>query len=125
MGNWLLPGIWITVQLTVTARSGRRRRLRRRHRPHLRLWIVRFLAGLLHRGLPRHLGAGADVLAVLRAAAGFGWQLVPMWAGVLALGLTYGAYGSEIVRGALDAVDPGAARGGDRAQLHALRSGCG
>ena len=36
----------------------------------------------------------------------FGWQLVPMWAGTLALGLTYGAYGSEIVRGALNAVDP-------------------
>ena len=36
----------------------------------------------------------------------FGWQLVPMWAGTLALGLTYGAYGTEIVRGALNAVEP-------------------
>ena len=42
----------------------------------------------------------------------FGWQLVPMWAGTLALGLTYGAYGSEIVRGALNAVDPAQKEGG-------------
>jgi polar amino acid transport system permease protein len=34
----------------------------------------------------------------------FDWQLVPMWAAVLSLSLTYGAYGSEIVRGALQAV---------------------
>ncbi len=37
---------------------------------------------------------------------GFEFQLVPMWAAVLALGVTYGAYGSEIVRGALAAVAP-------------------
>ncbi|KOV94418.1 ectoine/hydroxyectoine ABC transporter permease subunit EhuC [Streptomyces sp. NRRL B-3648] len=42
----------------------------------------------------------------------FGWQLVPMWAGTLALGLTYGAYGAEIVRGALAAVDPAQREGG-------------
>ncbi|MGW0512196.1 ectoine/hydroxyectoine ABC transporter permease subunit EhuC [Streptomyces olivaceoviridis] len=42
----------------------------------------------------------------------FGWQLVPMWAGTLALGLTYGAYGAEIVRGALSAVDPAQREGG-------------
>jgi polar amino acid transport system permease protein len=35
-----------------------------------------------------------------------------MWAGTLALGLTYGAYGSEIVRGALNAVDPAQREGG-------------
>jgi polar amino acid transport system permease protein len=42
----------------------------------------------------------------------FGWQLVPLWAGTLALGLTYGAYGVEIVRGALEAVDPAQREGG-------------
>jgi polar amino acid transport system permease protein len=42
----------------------------------------------------------------------FGWQLVPMWAAVLALGLTYGAYGAEIVRGALNSVDPAQREGG-------------
>ena len=35
-----------------------------------------------------------------------------MWAGTLALGLTYGAYGSEIVRGALNAVAPAQREGG-------------
>ena len=44
----------------------------------------------------------------------FGWQLVPMWAAVLALGLTYGAYGSEIVRGALAAVAPAQRRPASR-----------
>jgi polar amino acid transport system permease protein len=42
----------------------------------------------------------------------FGWQLVPLWAGTLALGLTYGAYGAEIVRGGLLAVDPAQNEGG-------------
>ncbi|MEU8352379.1 ABC transporter permease subunit, partial [Streptomyces sp. NPDC048845] len=36
----------------------------------------------------------------------FGWQLLPLWAAVLALGLSYGAYGSEVVRGAVAAVSP-------------------
>ena len=37
----------------------------------------------------------------------FGWQLSRRWSRAsLALGLTYGAYGSEIVRGALAAVAP-------------------
>jgi polar amino acid transport system permease protein len=30
-----------------------------------------------------------------------GWQLTPLFAGVLALGLSYGAYGAEVVRGAI------------------------
>jgi polar amino acid transport system permease protein len=33
-----------------------------------------------------------------------GFQLVPLWAGVLVLGLNHGAYGAEIVRGAVNAV---------------------
>ncbi|MBM7369124.1 ectoine/hydroxyectoine ABC transporter permease subunit EhuC [Gordonia hydrophobica] len=37
----------------------------------------------------------------------FGYQLDPMLCGVLALGLNYGAYGAEVVRGALDAVPAG------------------
>ncbi|SFD33664.1 ectoine/hydroxyectoine ABC transporter permease subunit EhuC [Streptomyces aidingensis] len=103
--NWMLPGIWITIQVTLysaaialavsftigTARTSR-------------LWIVRFLSGIY---FELFRGASALVLMfwlffALPIAAG--WQLVPMWAGVLALGLTYGAYGSEIVRGALAAV---------------------
>ena len=37
----------------------------------------------------------------------FGWQLFPLWAGILALGLNMGAYGSEVVRGAIRAVPRG------------------
>ena len=53
----------------------------------------------------------------------FGWQLVPMWAAVLALGLSYGAYGSEIVRGALAAVRTGPAE--RRGSRSASRPGSG
>lgn len=33
-----------------------------------------------------------------------GLSLVPLWAGIIALGLNVGAYGAEVVRGAIDAV---------------------
>lgn len=36
-----------------------------------------------------------------------GWQLFPIWAGIIALGLNMGAYGSEVVRGAIRAVPQG------------------
>ncbi|MDJ1133289.1 ectoine/hydroxyectoine ABC transporter permease subunit EhuC [Streptomyces iconiensis] len=108
-GLWelLLQGLWVTVQLTVysaalgafvafvvgVARTNR-------------LWIVRFVSGLY---MEIFRGTSALVLMfwmffVLPVA--FGWQLVPLWAAVLALGLSYGAYGSEIVRGAIAAVAP-------------------
>ncbi|MFD9031667.1 ectoine/hydroxyectoine ABC transporter permease subunit EhuC [Streptomyces sp. NPDC059567] len=103
--NWVLPGIWITLQLlfasaalaavvafTVgTARTHRSR-------------AVRFLAGFYTEVFR---GTSALILMfwlffVLPPLVG--WQLVPMWAAILALGLSYGAYGAEIVRGALNAV---------------------
>ncbi|MGW7254985.1 ectoine/hydroxyectoine ABC transporter permease subunit EhuC [Streptomyces sp. NPDC054834] len=114
-GLWklVLEGVWTTVQLLVfsallaTAVSfvvG----VARTHR----LWIVRFLAGFyteVFRGTSA-LVMIFWVFFVLPIA--FGWQLVPLWAGTLALGLTYGAYGAEIVRGALQAVDPAQREGG-------------
>ncbi|MFI5608974.1 ectoine/hydroxyectoine ABC transporter permease subunit EhuC [Amycolatopsis sp. NPDC051903] len=33
-----------------------------------------------------------------------GFQIIPLWAGVLVLGLNFGAYGAEIVRGAVQSV---------------------
>ena len=103
--NWILPGLWITVQITAgsallalvmsfvfgTLRTSR-------------FWIVRFLAGIYF-----EVFRGASALVVLFWFAFafplmFSYQLVPMWAGIVALGLTYGAYGSEIVRGALASV---------------------
>jgi polar amino acid transport system permease protein len=114
-GLWelVLKGVWTTVQLLVLsallatgvsfavgiARTHRR-------------WIVRFLAGFyteVFRGTSALIMI-FWVFFVLPLA--FGWQLVPLWAGTLALGLTYGAYGAEIVRGALNAVDPAQREGG-------------
>jgi polar amino acid transport system permease protein len=114
-GLWelVLRGVWTTIQLlvysallatVVSFAVG----MARTHR----LWIVRFVAGFyteVFRGTSA-LVMIFWVFFVLPPA--FGWQLVPMWAGTLALGLTYGAYGSEIVRGALNAVDPAQREGG-------------
>ena len=33
-----------------------------------------------------------------------GFQIVPLWAGIIVLGLNHGAYGAEIVRGAINSV---------------------
>ncbi|MFD9000535.1 ectoine/hydroxyectoine ABC transporter permease subunit EhuC [Streptomyces sp. NPDC059582] len=114
-GLWelVLKGIGTTLQLLVygallAAAVSFAVGIARTHR----LWIVRFLAGLyteVFRGTSA-LVMIFWVFFVLPVA--FGWQLVPMWAGTLALGLTYGAYGSEIVRGALNAVDPAQREGG-------------
>ncbi|GAB2899503.1 ectoine/hydroxyectoine ABC transporter permease subunit EhuC [Streptomyces mayteni] len=103
--NYFLPGIWITIQVTVFSAAlgvvvafliGTLRTSR--------LWIVRFLAGCyfeIFRGMSALILMFWLVFALPLL---LGWQLVPMWAGVLALGLTYGAYGAEVVRGALAAV---------------------
>ncbi|MER6137197.1 ectoine/hydroxyectoine ABC transporter permease subunit EhuC [Streptomyces sp. NPDC001815] len=114
-GLWelVLKGIWVTVQLLVfsallAAAVSFVVGIARTHR----LWIVRFLAGFyteVFRGTSALIMI-FWVFFVLPPA--FGWQLVPMWAGTLALGLTYGAYGSEIVRGALNSVDPAQREGG-------------
>ncbi|GAA4295060.1 ectoine/hydroxyectoine ABC transporter permease subunit EhuC [Streptomyces venetus] len=114
-GLWelVLKGIWVTIQLLVcsalmAAAVSFVVGVARTHR----LWIVRFLAGFyteVFRGTSA-LVMIFWVFFVLPPA--FGWQLVPLWAGTLALGLTYGAYGSEIVRGALSAVDPAQKEGG-------------
>jgi polar amino acid transport system permease protein len=105
--HWVLPGIWVTIQLTVYSAAlatvvafgvG----MARTHR----LKTVRFLAGFYTEVFR---GTSALILMfwiffVLPQLAG--WSLVPMWAAVLALGLSYGAYGAEVVRGALGAVAP-------------------
>ncbi|MFJ9715007.1 ectoine/hydroxyectoine ABC transporter permease subunit EhuC [Streptomyces sp. NPDC101213] len=103
---WFLPGIWVTVQVTVYAAAlgavisfgiGLAR--------GSRYWIVRFLAGTYFEVF-RGMSALVLMFWMFFALPLFGWQLVPLWAGVSALGLTYGAYGSEIVRGSLAAVAP-------------------
>lgn len=64
---------------------------------------VRFLAGCyieVFRGLPVLVLAFWFVFAL----PALGWQLAPLWAGMLALGLNMGAYAAEVVRGAIQAV---------------------
>ncbi|MBW8739306.1 MAG: ectoine/hydroxyectoine ABC transporter permease subunit EhuC [Streptomyces turgidiscabies] len=114
-GLWeiVLRGVWVTVQLLffsamlgalVAFVVGIARTHRRRS--------VRFLAGCY-----TEVFRGTSALVMIFwvyfvLPPAFGWQLVPMWAGTLALGLTYGAYGTEIVRGALNAVEPAQWEGG-------------
>ncbi|MEU5536206.1 ectoine/hydroxyectoine ABC transporter permease subunit EhuC [Streptomyces sp. NPDC020362] len=114
-GLWelVLKGVWTTVQLLVSgallaAAVSFVVGIARTHR----LWVVRFVAGFY-----TEVFRGTSALVMIFwvyfvVPVAFGWQLVPMWAGALALGLTYGAYGSEIVRGALNAVDPAQKEGG-------------
>ncbi|MEG8277663.1 ectoine/hydroxyectoine ABC transporter permease subunit EhuC [Streptomyces sp. AHA2] len=114
-GLWelVLKGVWVTIQLLVlstllAAAVSFVVGIARTHR----LWIVRFLAGFY-----TEVFRGTSALIMIFwvffvLPITFGWQLVPLWAATLALGLTYGAYGSEIVRGALNAVDPAQREGG-------------
>ncbi|MCQ4042405.1 ectoine/hydroxyectoine ABC transporter permease subunit EhuC [Streptantibioticus rubrisoli] len=105
-GLWelLFKGLWVTVQLTVfsaalagvIAFAAGLARLSR-------FWIVRFVAGAY---VEFFRGTSALVLMfwLFFALPLLGWQLAALWAGTLALGLSYGAYGSEVVRGAIRAV---------------------
>ncbi|MEU7564912.1 ectoine/hydroxyectoine ABC transporter permease subunit EhuC [Streptomyces fradiae] len=103
--NWVLPGIWVTVQLLVYSAAlaavvafgvG----MARTHRSRL----VRFAATAY-----TEVFRGVSALVLMFwlffvVPPLLGWQLVPIWAAVLALGLSYGAYGAEVVRGGLAAV---------------------
>ncbi|MER6626978.1 ectoine/hydroxyectoine ABC transporter permease subunit EhuC [Streptomyces sp. NPDC000987] len=114
-GLWelVLEGVWTTIQLLVlsallAAAVSFAVGIARTHRR----WAVRFLAGCW-----TEVFRGTSALVMIFwvffvVPPVLGWQLVPMWAGTLALGLTYGAYGAEIVRGALKAVDPAQREGG-------------
>lgn len=106
--HWFLPGILITLELTVCGAAlaaviafiagvGRSAR-----HP-----LVRFAAGLY---VEVFRGTSALVLMFwlfFVVPLAFHVQLLPMWAAVLALGLSYGAYGAEVVRGAIAAVPAG------------------
>jgi polar amino acid transport system permease protein len=106
--HWLAPGIWITVQLTVCAALlaaaiafpvGIARASRS--------WWARVPAAIY---VEVFRGTSALVLMFwlfFVVPLAFHIQLLPMWAAVLALGLSYGAYGAEVVRGALASVPPG------------------
>ncbi|WP_031076219.1 ectoine/hydroxyectoine ABC transporter permease subunit EhuC [Streptomyces sp. NRRL S-118] len=105
--NWVLPGIWTTLVLLVCsavlgALVAFTVGLARTHRS----MFVRFVAGAY-----TEIFRGMSALVLMFwlffvVPPLLGWQLVPIWAAVLALGLSYGAYGAEIVRGAVNAVPP-------------------
>ncbi|MFC4109378.1 ectoine/hydroxyectoine ABC transporter permease subunit EhuC [Micromonospora zhanjiangensis] len=100
----LLGGVWITVLVTVLGAAG--------------ALVVSFAFGLLSlsRGRPQRFVArlfieffrGSSLLVQLWwlffVMPTFGWTLEPLAAGVLAFSLNYGAYGAEVVRGAVNAV---------------------
>jgi polar amino acid transport system permease protein len=105
--GWFLPGVWITIQVTLCSAAlaaaiafviGIARTSR--------FWTVRFLSGCY---FEIFRGTSALILMLIMAFSVplmLGWQFVPMASGILALGMTYGAYGSEIVRGSLRSVPP-------------------
>lgn len=104
--TWFLPGVWVTIQVTVySAALGAAIAFGIGVARTSRFRIVRFLAGVYFEVF-RGMSALVLMIWMFFALPLFGWQLVPMWAGVSALGLIYGAYGSEIVRGSLAAVAP-------------------
>ncbi|WP_395106864.1 ectoine/hydroxyectoine ABC transporter permease subunit EhuC [Actinomadura sp. SCN-SB] len=100
----LVQGAWITIQLTVYGSA-----------LALVLALVFGIAGTSrHRGV-RFLNRvyveffrGSPALVLMYwffySLPSLGLELVPMFAGVLALGLNVGAYGAEVVRGAIQSV---------------------
>jgi polar amino acid transport system permease protein len=103
----ILPGLVVTIEILLAASC-------------LAI-VVAFIAGLgrisrfaLVRRITSvyvELFRGTSLLVqlfwIFFALPAFGFQFTPFLAGVVALGLNYGAYGSEIVRGAIIAIPKG------------------
>jgi polar amino acid transport system permease protein len=103
----LLGGAWITVQITVggcilaviaafTAAMGKM------YGP----WPVRWLAGI-YIEIFRGTSALVQLFWLFFVLPRFGITLDPMTVAIVALGLNVGAYGAEVVRGAVSAVPHG------------------
>jgi polar amino acid transport system permease protein len=106
-GPWVddaVRGIWTTLLITVLGAAG--------------ALVVALAFGLLaraHRVAPRFVARvfieffrGTSLLVQLWwlffVLPQFGYQLAPLFVGVLAFSLNFGAYGAEVVRGAINAV---------------------
>jgi polar amino acid transport system permease protein len=101
---FLLDGLWVTLALTlggtlVAALSAFGAGLARLSRH----WPVRALAAL-YVDLFRGTSALVQLFWVFFVLPLFGLELAPMTTGILVLGLNIGAYGAEVVRGALRTV---------------------
>jgi polar amino acid transport system permease protein len=108
----LLRGAWITIQLTVYSAV-----------VALVLAMVFGVTGAVGGPVARAIARvyveffrGSATLVLMfwlfYALPLVGFRFQPMAAGVLALSLNYGAYGAEVVRGALNSVDPAQREGG-------------
>jgi polar amino acid transport system permease protein len=105
-GLWqlLLDGLWITIQLTI---GGAVLGLLFAFAAGLaRLSDSRVLRGaaFVYTEAFRGLSALIVVFWLIFLVPQFGLQLLPVWAGILALALNIGAYGAEVVRGAVQSV---------------------
>ncbi|MFD7294615.1 ectoine/hydroxyectoine ABC transporter permease subunit EhuC [Streptomyces sp. NPDC059897] len=105
--NWFLPGIWITLEITVLSAIfafvvaiiiGVLRTSN--------VWFVRFLSGAYFEIFRSTSSLVFMFWIAFTVPMLFQIKFDPLFSGVLALSITYGAYGSEIVRGALAAVPP-------------------
>ena len=103
----LLEGLWVTLQLTVggavvafvlawLAGLGRLSRL----------WVLRWPA-IAYIEVFRGTSALVQLFWFFYALPLLGISLNPMTAGVVVLGLNIGAYGAEVVRGAIQSIDRG------------------
>ncbi|MER7175740.1 ectoine/hydroxyectoine ABC transporter permease subunit EhuC [Streptomyces mesophilus] len=105
--SWFLPGVWITIQVTFLSAA--------------LAFVISFVIGLARTAPSKLVRILAGIyFEVFRSTSSlvfmfwiaftvpmlFQIKFIGMAAGVIALGMTYGAYGSEIVRGALQAVPP-------------------
>lgn len=103
----LLEGAWVTIQVTVLATvlgtvGAVVLGVARRSTITALRWAVRVYVEIF-----RGVSAIILLIWVFFALPLFGIDLTPMQAGVLALGLNLSAYGTEIVRGALQSVPKG------------------
>ncbi|MGG0717421.1 ectoine/hydroxyectoine ABC transporter permease subunit EhuC [Robertmurraya massiliosenegalensis] len=103
----ILPGVIVTIEILLAASC-------------LAI-VVAFIAGLgrisrfamirritaVYVELFRGTSLLVQLFWIFFALPAFGFQFTPFLAGVVALGLNYGAYGSEIVRGAITAIPQG------------------
>ncbi|WP_019154084.1 ectoine/hydroxyectoine ABC transporter permease subunit EhuC [Robertmurraya massiliosenegalensis] len=103
----ILPGVIVTIEILLAASC-------------LAI-VVAFIAGLgrisrfafirritaVYVELFRGTSLLVQLFWIFFALPAFGFQFTPFLAGVVALGLNYGAYGSEIVRGAIMAIPQG------------------
>jgi len=103
----LADGLWITIQLTAAAAlvavsAALVSALVRLYGPRVLRWLA-----LAYIEVFRGTSAMVQLFWFFFVLPHFGVRMEPMTAGILALGLCAGAYGSEIVRGAIQSIPQG------------------